>query len=259
MRKKPMFAVRVADLAASVEFYTGLLGLRLEAYDAGSDTATIVDGLGLPVLLAGPRATDLAPYMGEVQEIAAPGTTLYFHEADIDARLQALTRAEVAGVHLIERRWGERRLALRDPDGYGVVLWAEAARTREETLALYMQAAQELQALMEEVGEQELDQSQTPGGWTIRQIVHHIADADAMQLPRIKMALAEPGRAWVPNIYSPQEWSDSVGRTRLPVRASVKLFVATREHVAELVQHLAPESWESYTVNAQGEKTTVAS
>ncbi|MDQ3928615.1 MAG: DinB family protein, partial [Chloroflexota bacterium] len=240
-------------------FYTGLLGLRLDAYDAGSDTATIVDGLSMPVLFAGPRATDLAPYMGEVQEIAAPGTTLYFHEADIDTRLPTLVGAGLSEVQLVERRWGERRLVLRGPDGYQVVLWAVPTRTREETLALYIQAARELQALTEKVSEQELDLSQRLGRWTIRQIVHHIVDADAMQLPWIKMALSEPGRVWVPNIYSPQEWSDSVGRTSLPVGASVKLFVAIREHVAELVQHLGPGSWESYTVNAQGEKTPVGS
>jgi catechol 2,3-dioxygenase-like lactoylglutathione lyase family enzyme len=257
LRKKPTFAVRVADLAASVEFYRGLLRLHLEAHDPRSDTATIVDGMGMPVLLAGPGVIDLAPYMGDVRDVATPGTALYFHEADLDARMQGLVEAGLPGVQLVERRWGERRLVLRDPDGYEVNLWAEVARTPQETLALYLQAPRELQSIIEEIGEAALDLSQTPGGWTIRQIVHHLADADAMQLPRIKTALAEPGRTWVANAYSPQGWSDSVGYGRFAVGASVNLFVAIREHVAELLRHLPPEAWERYTVNASGERTSV--
>ncbi|MDQ5825645.1 MAG: DinB family protein [Chloroflexota bacterium] len=259
MRKKPTFAVLVADLTASVEFYSALLGLHLEDHDPNSDTATIVDGLGMPVLLAGPGTMDLAPYMGGVRDIAAPGTALYFHEADIDARMQRLVEAGLSEVQLVERRWGERRLVLRDPDGYEINLWAAVARTPQATLALYMQAPHELQSIMMEIGEGELDLLQRPGGWTIRQIVHHLADADAMQLPRIKMALAEPGRTWVSNAYSPQGWSDSVDYARMAVGASVNLFVAIREHVAELLQHLPPEAWERYTVNAHGERTSVGS
>lgn len=257
MLKKPTFAVRVADLAASIEFYSGPLGLHLEAHDLNSDTAIIVDDLGMPVLLAGPGTTDLTPYMGEVQDIAAPGTALYFHEADIDARMQGLVEAGLSGVQLVERRWGERRLVLRDPDGYEVNLWAAVARTPQETLALYIQAPRELQSIMVEMREEELDLFQKTGGWTIRQIVHHLADADAMQLPRIKMALAEPGRTWVSNAYSPQRWSNSVDYGRIAVGASVSLFVAIREHVAELLQHLPPEAWECYTVNARGERTNI--
>lgn len=259
MRRKPTFAVRVATLAASVEFYSGLLGLHLEDHDPNSDTATIVDGLGMPVLLAGPGTADLAPYMGEVRDFAAPGAALYFHEADIDARMQGFVEAGLSRVQLVERRWGERRLVLRDPDGYEVNLWASVARAPKETLALYMQAPRELQSIMVELREEELDLSQTAGGWTIRQIVHHLVDADAMQLPRIKMALAEPGRTWVSNAYSPQGWSDSVDYARITVGASVNLFVAIREHVVELLQHLPPEAWERYTVNAHGERTDVGS
>jgi catechol 2,3-dioxygenase-like lactoylglutathione lyase family enzyme len=257
MRKKPTFAVRVNNLTACIEFYAGRLGLLLEAHDPASDTAVIVDGLGMPVLFAGPGAADLAPYMGEVQEVAAPGATLYFYEPDLDSRMKALNKAGLDEMRVVERRWGERRLVLRDPDGYTVNLWTEVARTPHETLELYMQAPQELQSLLEGLTEQELDLLKAPGGWTVRQIVHHLADADAIQLARIKVALAEPGRVWVSNAYSPQGWSDSVGHSRLAVQPSVDLFRAVREHVAELLRHLPPDAWERYTLNAGGEKTTV--
>jgi catechol 2,3-dioxygenase-like lactoylglutathione lyase family enzyme len=257
MRKKPTFAVRVTGLAACVEFYAGRLGLLLEAHDPQGDTAVIVDGLGMPVLFAGPGAADLAPCMGEVREVAAPGATLYFYEADLDGRMSALTNAGLPEVRVVERRWGERRLVLPDLDGYTVNLWTEVARTPHETLELYMQAPSELQSLLEGLKEQELDLSKVPGGWTVRQIVHHLADADAMQLARIKVALAEPGRVWVSNAYSPQGWSDVVGYSRPAVQPSVDLFRANREHVAALLQHLPPDAWERYTLNAYGEKTTV--
>lgn len=257
MRNKPTFAVRVANLAASIEFYGGRLGLLVEAHDPVSDIATIVDGLGMPVLLAGPAAPDLIAYMGDVREIAEPGTTLYFYAADLDGRMSALAQAGLADARLVERRWGERRLALRDPDGYEVNLWSEVARTPQETLELYMQAPRELQSLMSGMGEPEMDLSKAPGEWTIRQIIHHLADADAMLLPRIKLALAEPGRLWASNAYSPQEWSGSVGYARFAAQPSVDLFRAIRGYVADLLQRLPPDAWERYTVNAHGERTTV--
>lgn len=259
MTKKPTFAVRIADLEASVAFYGGLLGLRVEAHDPDSATATIVDGLGMPVLLAGPQTTDLAPYMGVPQEVAAPGTTLYFYDAELEARMQALAEAGVEGVQLTETRWGERRLVLRDPDGYRVILWMEVPRTPEETLALYAQASGELRSIMEEASEQELDLSNGADGWTIRQIVLHLADTEAMQLPRIKMALAEPGRVWSHNIYSPQAWSDAAGYSGLPVQPAVDLFCSVRAYIGSLLEHLPPDAWDRYTANDQGDKTTVGS
>ena len=257
MRKKPTFAVRVNNLTTCVEFYMERLGLLLEAHDPASDTAILVDGLGMPVLFAGSGASDLAPYMGDVREVAAPGATLYFYEPDLDGRMSALNKAGLVAVRVVERRWGERRLVLRDPDGYTVNLWTEMARTPHETLELYMQAPHELQSLLEELKEQELDLSMAPGGWTVRQIAHHLADADAMQLARIKVALAEPGRVWVSNAYSPQGWSDTVSYSRLAVQPSADLFRAIRDYVAALLQHLPPDAWERYTLNAHGEKTTV--
>ncbi|MGY5255204.1 DinB family protein [Sphingobacterium spiritivorum] len=50
------------------------------------------------------------------------------------------------------------------------------------------------QKLKEEVvdlSEQEVEQSYRPGGWTIRQLVHHCADSHMNSLIRFKLALTE--------------------------------------------------------------------
>jgi catechol 2,3-dioxygenase-like lactoylglutathione lyase family enzyme len=259
MSTQPTFAVRVADLAATVTFYAEYLGQTLGDHNPRNDTAIIINGLDMPILFVGPKAGELVRHMGQLQEVATPGSTLYLFDPDPRSRQFTLARHGLTDTQLLETRWGELRLILWDPDGYKVSLWNTLERTPQEVLALYMQAPIELEVLLSDLKVPILDLPRQSGEWTIRQIVHHFIDADIMLLGRMRMALADPGQTWFPisNAYSPQMWADKVGDYRLAIEPSVKLFRAVREHIYYLLTHLPTDAWERYTVNAQGERTTV--
>jgi len=64
---------------------------------------------------------------------------------------------------------------------------------REEVMALYTSGFARLAASLSGLSESDLGVSIAPGEWTIRQIVHHLADAEDMFSMALKMAFGAPG------------------------------------------------------------------
>jgi hypothetical protein len=75
-----------------------------------------------------------------------------------------------------------------------------------------------------------------PEGWTLAQVVHHLAEADANAYPRLKYALTE---TVPPNVMvAPQElWAELPDAKSVEIAASVAMFEAIRFRWAE--------AWES--------------
>lgn len=80
-----------------------------------------------------------------------------------------------------------------------------------------------------------LDNPYREGGWTIRQVVHHLADSHMNALLRFKWALTEENTVIKP--YDQNKWS-SLGDYALPVAPSLMLLDAVHRHWAVLLQRL---------------------
>lgn len=239
--KRSTAVMPVTDLAASLAFYRDCLGFTLIEHDAATDLAWI-DASGYPVLLAGPDADDIAPNPDEIHEVVRRDGTLYVFASDLDRLRTELTERCITGVRMVERSWGDRTLTVRDPDGYTVSFWTLIRRSPEQVLALYEAGPDALDATLTGLGESDLDLACSPGRWTIRQIVHHLADLEAATLGPMNMAFAEPGRTYQGNPFSPDTWAVSLDYAGRPISSSVQLFRAIREHVAQLAHHL-PDAW----------------
>lgn len=240
--KRSTAVMPVTDLAASLAFYRDCLGFTLIEHDAATDLAWI-DANGYPVLLAGPDAGDITPNPDEIHEVVRPDGTLFVFASDLNRLKAELTERGVAGIRLVERSWGDRTLTVRDPDGYTISFWTLIQRSPEQVLALYEAGPDALDATLAGLSEPDMDLPRSPGGWTIRQIVHHLADLEAATLGQITMAFAEPGRSYQGNPFSPDTWAISLDYAGRPIGSSVQLFRAIREHVAQLAHHL-PDAWE---------------
>lgn len=93
--------------------------------------------------------------------------------------------------------------------------------------------------------EAELDSPPSQGGWTIRQIVHHLVDGDDLWKPGIKAALGAEGGEYSLGWYwaHPQEvWADRWGYEHRSLDESLALFKAGRDHVVQLLEAV-PEGW----------------
>jgi hypothetical protein len=91
------------------------------------------------------------------------------------------------------------------------------------------------------LGEAILDSPFRPGGWTVRQLVHHLADSHMNAFIRFKLAMTEEQPTIKP--YNQDEWAklpDSVG---LPVDASLQVLRGVHLRLVKLLRALPDDAW----------------
>jgi catechol 2,3-dioxygenase-like lactoylglutathione lyase family enzyme len=252
MSTKPEIALRVADLAESTRFYSECLGFKAMQQD--HPDLALLDLGEFSFLLAGPAAPDLTPYLSQPSFIFQPGETLYmpirllsFQSADFDSRRAELAARVASDVQVIEKPWGDRALEVRDPSGSPWRFWEEANLSQADKLALYERCPAELEALLAPLTTAELDLAQ-PRHWTIRQIVHHIADGDALWSGALKAALAKSGTAYSHEWYSGNDAMElALDYAHRPIEPALALFRAHRAYFSQVISHL-PDAWERFVL-----------
>src|SRR6187402_2573892 len=91
-----------------------------------------------------------------------------------------------------------------------------------------------------------LDESQlhTPyreGGWTVQQVVHHVADSHMNAYIRFKLALTEDNPVIKP--YDEAAWAELSDTRNLPVNISLTLLHALHARWMELLTHIEDTQW----------------
>lgn len=89
--------------------------------------------------------------------------------------------------------------------------------TRDETLAYYG------------LGEQDLARTYAPGKWSVRFILHHLADSETVLYDRIRRVLSEPRQVlWV---YDQDAWARGLDYARVPLDLSRNVYEAVRKAI----------------------------
>ena len=114
----------------------------------------------------------------------------------------------------------------------------------DQRLALFALGADKLAAALQGLSEEQLDLCCAPGEWTIRQIVHHVADdGDAFALP-LKKAIATPGAPIRFEGFPGNEpWADALAFDKRPIGPALALIAAHRQTIVQLLEYL-PDAWE---------------
>jgi hypothetical protein len=90
-------------------------------------------------------------------------------------------------------------------------------------------------------GEQ-LDTEYRPGGWTVRQVVHHLPDSHLNSYVRFKLALTEEEPTIKP--YDEEGWARLEDSRITPPATSLDLLEALHERWVVLLRSLAPEDFQ---------------
>ena len=99
--------------------------------------------------------------------------------------------------------------------------------------------------VLRKVPEGGLDWSESEGEWTIRQVIHHVAEDCNVYAFIIERALALPGSKVVFGDFPGNDaWADRLGFGERPVEPAIELMHAHRKFLAELVGHF-PERWDN--------------
>jgi uncharacterized damage-inducible protein DinB len=116
-------------------------------------------------------------------------------------------------------------------------------------IAKYAEGVEQLEAALAGLSESNLGLSRAEGKWSIRQIVHHIADAEDIWETAIKAALGNSGCRFDVNWYIPDnKCAEPLDYTNRPVADAVELFKAARRHIAVLVNYLPDDAWERHII-----------
>jgi uncharacterized damage-inducible protein DinB len=93
---------------------------------------------------------------------------------------------------------------------------------RPEMIAQIEEAPAKLRAAVQGLSAAQLDTPYREGGWTVRQVVHHVADSHLNAYVRFKLALTEDQ----PTIktYEQQLWAETVDARSAPVEVSLALI-----------------------------------
>ncbi|MGD8306275.1 MAG: DinB family protein [Ignavibacteria bacterium] len=126
----------------------------------------------------------------------------------------------------------------------------EAPENQKEIIELFKQGPGILEKTLEGLSDTELDYTPSNGGWTIREIVHHLADGDDLWKIYIKMALGNEQAEFTLKWYLafPQiEWARKWNYEKRSIDESLVLLKAIRNHIIQLLEY-APDAW---TMSAQ--------
>ena len=93
-----------------------------------------------------------------------------------------------------------------------------------------------LRAAVEGLTLAQLDTAYRPGGWTVRQLVHHVADSHLNSVTRFRLALTEDG----PTVkgYDQERWAELADSRTAPVEVSLTLLESLHRRWVLLLRSL---------------------
>lgn len=98
-----------------------------------------------------------------------------------------------------------------------------------------------LDAAVNDLDKEQLDTPYRDGGWTVRQLVHHLADSHMNAFVVFKLAITED----LPTIkdYSENDWSFTSDVLTTPIQVSISLLNALHQRWTDLLHSFTDEQW----------------
>ena len=88
----------------------------------------------------------------------------------------------------------------------------------------------------------QLETPYRPGGWTVHQLVHHIADSHINAYTRFKLGLTEDNPVVKP--YNQEAWAELSDTKKLPVNISVTLLHSLHSRWGQVLEDITESQWQ---------------
>jgi hypothetical protein len=143
---------------------------------------------------------------------------------------------------------------LRYPIGkYEAQIYSDTLK--QERLNNIRQLPTELEYAIQNLDADQLHSPYREGGWTIQQLVHHIADSHMNAYIRFKLALTEDNVTV--KSYEEKLWADLNDVQKVPVNISITLLHALHTRLYAAIKDLSMEQW-NRTFNYPGRPAPVS-
>lgn len=119
---------------------------------------------------------------------------------------------------------------------------AAASLDHKAAIAILAALPENMRSAVSGLSDAQLDTPYREGGWTLRQVVHHVADSHGQAYGRTRLALTEDWPVIKP--YHENLWAELSDARTAPVDLSLDLLGALHARWVLLLQSLTPEQWQ---------------
>jgi hypothetical protein len=130
---------------------------------------------------------------------------------------------------------------LRYPIGTLQTEYSLTVERRRQLVSEMAETPDRLRAAVDGLSEKQFDTPYRPGGWTVRQVVHHLADAQMNWYIRTKLALTEDKPTIKP--YDEARWAELEDARLGPIEPSLVLLDGLYHSWVKLFDALTPAEW----------------
>ena len=111
---------------------------------------------------------------------------------------------------------------------------------------------QELELAIQNLDEAQLQTPYREDGWTVQQLVHHVADSHINAYMRFKLGLTENNPPIKP--YEEKEWAKLDDVNTVPINVSITLLHALHRRWVATIKNLSDEQWERTVFHPEQKK-----
>jgi len=117
-------------------------------------------------------------------------------------------------------------------------LTADQRRAAIETIVA---TPSKLRAAVRGLGDSQLDTPYRPGGWTVRQVIHHVPDSHANAYCRFKLALTEDTPTIKP--YDESAWAKLEDSRTTSIETSLTMLDVIHDRWVRILRAMSPEDF----------------
>lgn len=99
----------------------------------------------------------------------------------------------------------------------------------------------QIRKAVEGLTDAQLDTPYRPEGWTVRQVIHHLADSHMNSFTRFRLGLTEDQPTIKP--YDEMAWSQLDDSLRAPIEVSIVLLENLHQRLVWMLRSITEEQW----------------
>lgn len=134
---------------------------------------------------------------------------------------------------------------------------AEADLTNHQAaIATIAVLPEKLRSAVSGLSDPQLNTPYREGGWTVRQLVHHLADSHSNAVIRVRLALTEDWPAIKP--YNEKLWAELPDAQSAPIDSSLELLDALHARWVALLRALTDDQWQRGYTHPESGRQSIA-
>lgn len=123
---------------------------------------------------------------------------------------------------------------------------------KQEWIIAIRDLPQLLEYAITNLDEHQLDTPYREGGWTVKQLVHHVADSHMNAYMRFKLGLTE--NTPLVKAYDEKAWAEMNDSKVIPVNVSLTLLHALHNRWHAILEKISREEWDRNVIHSASNK-----